>query len=198
MSLPTGRATPSYAEIEANPIIPFRGVRGPVTLAFDLSSSACGWAVGQSGKLERYGKLVFKGSSGIGEKLVSFGELCDVLLQTFRPNLTVLEYPLSRHNKVTQRHYELVGVLRAAVYANLGYEIEQTHFIAPVTIKKWLEIPKGKGANHDHNKLLMVNKINDLFDLQLRYDPNSKAQTDDDTADAIAALVTWYRREGRD
>jgi Holliday junction resolvasome RuvABC endonuclease subunit len=193
---PTARAEPSFAEIEANPIVPANGRKhtGKVTLAFDLSSSCCGWAVGQDETLERYGKFIFKSTAGTSEKLAAFAGLVDVLLATFQPNEVILENPLSGRAKVTARHFELVGILRATVYARLGYEIEQEHFISPKTVKKWMEVPSG--TDHNNNKLIMVNKINDLFGLQLKYDPNSKIHTDDDTADAIAALVAWYRRAG--
>ena len=195
MIQPTAKAIPSLQEIQANPIIALVGKdRGEIALAFDISGSCCGWCVGQDSNLERYGKLIFKSTAETGEKLVAFGELVDVLLSTFRPHLVLLENPLSSHAKVTARHFELVGILRAAVYAHLNLELQKEHFVAPVTIKKWMAVVKG--VNHNDNKRIMVNTVNELCHLDLQYDEKSKNYTDDDVADAIATMVTFYRRAG--
>lgn len=190
---PAGAGFPTLAEIKGNPI---RGPKGqtPLTeLALDLSSSCVGWACGANQRLERHGKFVFKTTSGIGEKLVSFEEYLDGLIRTYLPSTLLVERP-SAYGKTNERHTELLGITRKVWYERTTMEIDPTWIIAPMTIKKWMRVEPGN--THDQNKILMLNKVNSLYRLQLKWDKGSKYKSDDDIADAIAVLTTHWRRAG--
>jgi Holliday junction resolvasome RuvABC endonuclease subunit len=190
---PVATCRPSIEEIRGNPVVPLAHERiRESVLAFDISSTCCGWALGRQEQLDRYGKITFRTTAGISEKLAAFHELVMTLLTVYRPDTVILEMPQSRRAKVTARHYEYVGVLRALSSKLISFEIEQEHFVAPVTVKKWLGVPKGQ--DHADNKRIMVNTINAVCGINLKFDAASKNATDDDVADAIAVLLTWYRR----
>lgn len=162
-----------------------------VELSLDTSSSCIGWALGVDGELVTFGKLVFRSTAGIGEKLQACLEWFNALLETYRPARILFERPLSRKGNVTQRHAELIGVMRCAYHMRTGQEIPDEWFIAATTVKRVMNVRRGRG--HDENKRIMVDKINEVYGLKLKYHRNSKIQTDDDTADAIAVLETSWR-----
>lgn len=159
----------------------------PVVLAFDLSGSCIGWAVGIGGALINYGKYVFKTTAMPGEKLLAFAELLETLFTTYQPEILLAEKPLARGKTVN--HFEFLGVLRLAWRDYTGEELDKEHIISPRTVKTHLNVPRGR--NHQHNKELMVKKINTLFRLNLVC-ATSKYKSDDDTADAIAVMVTYW------
>lgn len=189
---PAGTGYPSIAQIRANPIVDRKGNKRLTQLALDLSSSCVGWAVGANKKLERHGKLVFKSTAGTGEKLVSFEEYLEALIGTYWPATLLVEKPPSRMGDTTVRHAELLGITRKVWREITGSEIEKEWLIDPKVVKRVMNVKRG--ANHDENKKIMVNKINALYGLSFKFDKNSKIKTDDDTADAIAVLTTHWRR----
>lgn len=53
--------------------------------------------------------------------------------------------------------------------------------------------------DHDDNKKIMVRRINSIYGLHLKFIKNkSKTHNDDDVADAIALLHSWWLREHDD
>jgi Holliday junction resolvasome RuvABC endonuclease subunit len=190
---PAGTGFPSVAEILGNPLpASVQQGRGSVELALDISSSCVGWAIGANRKAAlHYGKFVFKSTAEIGEKLVSFEEFLNALLTAFGPTRLLIEKPPARRGDTTARHFELVGIVRKVWRSRTDKEILKSWFIPPRTIKRVMNVRSGN--NHTDNKKIMVNKINSLFQLSLKFHPNSSLQSDDDVADAIAVLVTYYR-----
>jgi Holliday junction resolvasome RuvABC endonuclease subunit len=189
-----GTGYPTLAQLKANPI---RGPKGetPLTdLALDLSSTCVGWAVSADRKLERYGKFVFRSTAGVGEKLTSFEKYLDGLIGTVWPERLLVERPSAQGNTAI-RHLELLGIVRKVWFARSGMEIEKEHLIHPKSVKAAMRV--ARGANHDQNKIIMLNKVNSLYSLSLKWDRNSKIKSDDDIADAIAVLTTFWRRNSR-
>jgi len=191
---PAGQAFPSVEEIKANPVVGRKGEKLLTQLALDLSSSCVGWAVGANGKLGPKGKFVFKSTAGTGEKLVCFEAFLRTLIQTFFPSVLIIERPLSRRANTTGRHFELLGIVKKLWSEMTGQELDEASIISPITIKRIMGVKAGR--DHDHNKEIMVNRVNSLYGLGLRFDKGSKLKTDDDTADAIAALHTYWRLHG--
>lgn len=194
---PAGAGFPSIQEIRANPVVLPRTKKKPrVDLALDLSSSCVGWAVGVDRSLARWGKFVFKSTAGTGEKLVSFEEFFATLLEVFQPDRLLIERPSSK-GKTRERHTEIMGIIRKVWYEKTGKELLDSWLISPRTVKSVMQVQRGR--NHAQNKEIMVKKINALFGsvLHLRFDPNSKYKSDDDIADAIAVLVTYWRRNAK-
>ncbi len=192
---PAGQCFPPLKEIQANPIVAIVGKDNPkIDLAFDLSSSCVGWAVGVDKELARYGKFVFKSTAEVGEKLVVFEEFLGTLILTMEPDRLLLERPMTRRANTTIRHTELVGIVRKVWRQMTDLEILDSWIISPITVKAAMNVKRG--ADHEQNKKIMVAKINDLYGLNLKFDKNSKLKTDDDTADAIAVMTTAWRRGG--
>lgn len=185
--VPTCRAIPSLEAIQAKPIA-HRG-RKQIRLALDLSTSCVGWALGAGTEILAYGKFVFADDREMGDKLVSFADHLLVLLKTFKPHRVVAERPMSRRGQVTALHNQMLGVVRHIVFQHLSVEVLDTHLISPITVKNRLGVRKGK--DHAQNKQYMVEHINEVLGLNLKYHPNSKLQTQDDVADAIAILLAW-------
>lgn len=187
---PVATGIPSLEEIESSASVVVDKLH--VTLSFDLSTRSVGWALGSEGELVMYGKYVFKTTANMGEKLVAFDALIQSLISTYEPTTLVLERPDPRGK--TRSHFELLGVLRMNWSKYINAEIPKTNLIASRTVKKHLHVDPGK--NHTENKRRMVEKINQMFSLQLQFDKNSAYKSDDDIADAIAVLVTSWRLNG--
>lgn len=194
---PAGQSFPPLPQIQANPILAPRSKNArkySTDLALDLSSSCVGWCVGVDRKApERWGKFVYKSTAGPGEKLVSFETFLAALLALFKPDRVLIERP-SNKGKTRERHTEIMGIVRKVWFEATAGEILDSWIISPRTIKNAMQVERGQ--NHAQNKEIMVNKINALFShiLHLKYHPNSKLQSDDDIADAIAVLITAWRR----
>lgn len=158
----------------------------------DLSTSCVGFAVGADRKLARHGKFVFKSTSGTGEKLCALEEWLVAVLLTYMPERILIEKTVSRRGNTTLRHAEVLGIVRKVWYEITATEIPDSWLISSITVKNLMKVERGR--DHDHNKQIMVTKVNSLYNLKLHYDKNSKYKTDDDTADAIAVLTTYWRR----
>lgn len=162
-------------------------------LAFDISKKCVGWALGVDGELVNYGKFVFKTTTDLGERILSFWEFLEALVAAYSPDIIVLEEPLRRAK--VRVHFEFLGVLRLLHMMHYGENIPDNRLISPTMVKKHLHVKRGKG--HDENKRIMVDKINQMFSLSLNYHKHSAIEGDDDVADAIAVLVTWWRINGK-
>lgn len=162
-----------------------------IELALDISSSCTGWALGVDRELLGFGKLVFKAGSEIGEKLLAFGDWADSMLDHATPHALYIEKPLSRRGNVTQRHAELVGVLRDRWRRYADQEILESWVIPATTVKRCMNVKRG--ISHADNKRIMVDKVNQLYGLHLEFNKGSKLKSEDDCADAIAVLTTKWR-----
>ncbi len=187
---PTATSIPSLDDIEETGST--LDLTEEVTLSLDISGSCIGWALGVNRELVTYGKHVFKGPATIGEKLYSFEDLINTLLGAYRPSVLVLEEPLKRAK--VRSHFEFLGVLRVLWRHYCGEDIPPDNLIDPRKVKKLLHVQPGR--NHKENKKRMVQKINQMYGLNLAFQPNSALQSDDDIADAIAVLATHWRLHG--
>lgn len=193
---PIGQGFPSSEEIRSNPIPKIANKKGGkvvTVLSLDLSSRCVGWALGMDGEVVLYGKYVFKSTSQVlGEKLSAFGQYLAVLLDVYAPDRVLVEKPLLRKGNTTARHYEMLGVVRSILWERNRRELLDSWLIPATTVKRLLNVPRGQ--NHEQNKQLMVRKINQLMQVNLKFDPNSKYKSDDDMADAIALLYAYWRK----
>lgn len=188
-----GTPIPSVAEIESYKLPRRRGKRQTVDLALDMSTSCVGWVVGVNHKPIHHGKFILKKDAGIGHKLAAFDEFLASLLVAFTPDRLAVEKPVKRRGNTTERHMELMGIVRKTWVQYMGEELMESWIIPPTTVKRVLQVQPG--ANHEANKQIMVERINDLFDLGLKYHKSNKKISDDDIADAYAVLVTlWNSR----
>lgn len=144
-----------------------------------------------------YGKFIFKAGVEVPAKLSIFREYLETLLEVYEPDVVVCEKPLSRRANTTQRHSELLGVIKETVFTTLGYSIKDSWVIPALTVKSLLKVPTStnpdKTKRHDENKAIMCRRINELYGLGLKFD-NSKLTAGDDIADAIAVLTAYLRR----
>jgi Holliday junction resolvasome RuvABC endonuclease subunit len=199
--LPAGRGFPTASEITSNPN-PARIVakgkvkpakKSQVILTLDLSTSCVGWAVGEEPRLVNYGKFVFTDDREFGEKMLAFKAYLLTIFTTYRPDRVIVEKPISRHGNTTALHNQLLGVVRLLAVEALEYEIMDRHLVSPRTVKALLEVKAGD--DHNHNKKIMVEHVNKAFGLKLQFHENSKLQTEDDIADAIAILLACWTRK---
>lgn len=164
-------------------------------LALDVSGSCTGWALGLYGKLESYGKYIQKQSGSKGKKLAQFAEWFSSLLEAKKPTIILIEKPYrGRNSNVLANLSKFIAVVELCAFLTLDLELKDEWFLDPRAIKKALQVQRGK--DYDDNKRIMVNRINQLFGLKLKYSKSkSKKLSDDDVADAIAVLVAFWKRE---
>lgn len=163
-------------------------------LALDVSGSCTGWAFGLYGKLEGYGKYIQKQTGSKGKRLAQFAEWLTSLLEAKKPTIILIEKPYrGRNSNVLANLSKFIAIVEFCAYLTLDLELEDSWFLDPRFIKKQMKVQKGQ--DYEDNKRLMVNKVNELFGLKLKYSSKkSKKLTDDDIADAIAILVAWWNQ----
>ena len=168
-----------------------------VILALDVSGAATGWAVGIDGKLEKYGKFIGNTSNSKGQQLLDFFDWLISIITEVKPNIIVVEKPFrGRNSNVLAQISKFIAIVELASYKILEKEILPEWFVDPKTVKRTLKVKKGR--NHDENKKLMVRRINSLYGLHLKFIKNkSKKYNDDDMADAIAILHSWWINHGK-
>lgn len=193
MASPAGQSVPDLTQIHIASTQFLRKKKNqPIDLALDISSKCVGWAVGVGKELRYYGKFVFRTNAEVGEKLLAFDEFIGELLRVLRPDRLFVEKTPSRKGKTTERHLELLGVIRKVWRQATDKEIRESWIIPAITIKRFMNVKKGR--NHAENKRIMVNRINEVLGISLNWHNNSKYQSDDDVADAIAVLLTAWRK----
>lgn len=164
-------------------------------LALDVSGSCTGWAFGLYGKLEGYGKYIQKQTGSKGKRLAQFAEWLTSLLEAKKPTIILIERPYrGRNSNVLANLSKFIAVVELCAYLTLDLGLEDSWFLDPRFIKKQMKVQKGQ--DYEDNKRLMVNKVNEMFGLKLKFSTKkSKKLTDDDIADAIAILVAWWNQE---
>src|SRR6266516_2034085 len=163
-------------------------------LALDISSTCTGWAYGVDGKLIAYGKHIQK-QMDRGKKLALFAQWIVQILEAKRPNIILIEKPYrGRNSNVLAVLSKFIAVAEMCVFIVLGIELEDNWFRDPKANKKALQV--SKGSDYEDNKRLMVQKINQIYNLKLKYGAKkSKKTNDDDISDAIAILTAWWETE---
>lgn len=184
--VPTLRAVPTLEAIKAHTHPARVNQRESVTLAFDLSSSCIGWAVGTTSEVIAYGKFIFA-DRVMGAKLDALIPALLVLFETFKPKRVAAERPMAHRGPTTALHNQILGIVRLVAYQHSKLDILDVNLLSPRAIKKRLGVVKGR--NHDHNKVIMVEYVNKVLGLNLKFHPNSKLQSQDDVADALAVLL---------
>ena len=162
-------------------------------LALDISGTATGWAFGFDGKLENFGKYIVKQSESKGQKLLEFSKFLEELFYNKSPDIILIERPFKgRNSNVLANLSKFIAIAEMAAYKVLSLEINDSWFLDPRQIKRLLKVRKGR--DHDENKKNMVQKINNLYGLRLKYKINkNKKYCDDDISDAIAILTAWWK-----
>lgn len=125
--------------------------------------------------------------------MVAFKSYLLTVFKTYGPDRVIVEKPISRHGKTTALHNQLLGIVRLIAIESLEYEIEDRHLVSPRTVKGILGVKAGD--DHNHNKRIMVEYVNETLGLKLQYHDNSKLQTEDDIADAIAIILAIWKRK---
>ena len=170
------------------------------TIALDVSGAATGWAFGEDHSLKAYGKFISDLKKPRGERLYDFSHFLEQLFLTYKPDIILIERPyLGRNSDVLVNLSKFIALVELQAFLVLGLRIEDEWFISSKTVKKIMSIghlkkPKSQRAKYNANKQQMVNRINALCGLTLQYaDGKSKKYNDDDIADAIAVLLTWWK-----
>lgn len=187
----TLRAIPSLADVKAKPYPRVKKLGQPLCLALDLSTSCIGWALGNKKEIFQYGKFVFA-DRPMGDKLLAFYDALTELVKTFQPDRVYVERPMSRAGRTTALHNQVFGIVRLVVLQVMGYEMLDAFIVSAKTVKTRLGVRPGQ--DHDDRKKIMVNHVNRVLGLKLKFHPGSKLQSQDDIADAIAILLAFVVR----
>lgn len=163
-------------------------------LALDISSKCVGWAIFDDGDLVAFNQYMPHGHEH-GEKLVDFHVWLSEMFQQWEPTDVVYEMPYPGREKhafgVLQMY---VAALFAEHWMYFGREIPTNSRITPREVKRANGLLTG--GTYKANKALAVAKVNELYQLKLKYDYNdrNKERSQDDTADAILLGRAWVLR----
>lgn len=172
-----------------------------IILGFDISSVCVGFALFHERELRAHGKLILEGDYA-GEKLIDFYNKAQTLLEVHNPDLVIVEKPFRGQGRAFEVLVQYHAALKMAIHKVLGRPLLPDHGLTPRQVKKVIaeERPvkrttkrKSSPNTYENNKKDMVQRINQLYGLRLRYKENDikKTTSDDDTADAIAVVHAW-------
>ncbi len=166
-----------------------------VVVALDISSVCVGYSIHEDGRLLKHGRYRLR-AKGHGEKLGKFRKWLLRLLRKYNPSDVVIEKPFPKgrisHTYHVLSMYEAIAV--DAHFVVLQYEMPAENKIFAHEVKRIMGVKKG--ANHADNKYIMVQAVNQMFGLSLKYvDKDSKkVKSQDDVADAIALGYAWHQK----
>src|SRR5687767_6542919 len=160
-------------------------------LALDISGTATGWCYLVNSNLESFGKYIAKPTAPKGKKLLDFYVWVEDMLNSKKPDIVLIEKPYrGRNSNVLVNISKFIAVVELLAIKVLGLEIDSSWFVDPKKIKTTLQVKKGR--DYYDNKRLMVNKINSLYGLKLKFKAKkAKAYNDDDISDSIALAHAW-------
>jgi len=173
-------------------------------LAFDVAGEATGWSYAEGRTLKAYGKHISNIRKPKGERLYAFYVYIGSLLEKYTPDIILVERPyIGRNSGVLTNLSKFIAMIDLQAYSVLKIEIKPEWYIHSRAVKRIMDLKKLKGNNHttrdkyNHNKREMVRKVNKQFGLKLKFNANvSKRYNDDDIADSIGLLVTWWKMQG--
>lgn len=157
----------------------------------DLGVKCVGFAFGNKDSLIKYGKYVAKPGLANGERLYKFSKWLSSTINGLptRPNIVIIESPYLKQNVKTYGVLnQLLGVASREIYRILAVEEQE---IPPSKVKNVVK-PK-KSSDYYERKANMVTKINQIYNIDLKYHKSNKNISDDDIADAIALLETYVK-----
>lgn len=194
-----GRRSPRPRRSRRRDPAPARTIRTtplPVRLlSLDVSSTCVGWALFDEGHLINYGKYRPAGVEH-AERLGTFAMWLRHLLEEHRPVQLVAEAPFfaGRGPKTYALLSTYHGVVQVAYYDFFGTPMPGENGVQPRQVKRILRVKVGD--EYQDRKRLMVQLINKLYGLDLRYKEQDKTKrvSDDDIADAIAVGRAWLMR----
>lgn len=160
-------------------------------LALDISGTATGWAYFLDDSLKLFGKYIAKPTAPKGKKLLDFYVWVEEILNTKKPDIILIEKPYrGRNSNVLANISKFIAIVELLSIKVLDLEIEPDCFLDPKRIKIALKVKKGK--DYYDNKKLMVQRINGLYGLKLKYKAKkAKSYNDDDIADSVALGHAW-------
>lgn len=162
-------------------------------LGLDTSSVCVGFSLFTGSRLSKYGRYVQVGK-GHGERLMHFQDWLLEQFVAFRPDQVVVEMPYSGRRRhafgVLMLYY---GAVISTFFRWAGMEMPKENQVQANVVKRRLEMDKG--SSHAERKRMMVDKINELYGLKLKYKATDKHKkvSEDDTADAIALVHAWLQ-----
>lgn len=161
-------------------------------IGLDTSSKCIGWALFEGTRLLKYGKIQLKGESHGQRLLQAYSELHD-LFKASNSDAVFVEMPY-RSSSYGILMWYIASVLLAH-YAAYGRELPKQNMLQSKSVKAVMGVEAGK--NHDHNKKIMVAKVNEQFGLSLKFTPKDKDKkvSTDDIADAIAVGWTGIQKD---
>lgn len=157
----------------------------------DLGVKCVGFSFGQKGSLIKWGKYVAKPGLGNAERLYKFSKWLASTVNGLphKPSIVVIESPYMKNNVKTYGVLnQLMGTAFREIYRILNIEPLE---LPPSKIKNIVRPKKGK--TYEERKKNMVDKINELYGLDLNYHKSNKQISDDDIADAIAIFEAYVK-----
>lgn len=160
-------------------------------LGLDISSKFVGWAIFDDLEPHTHGLYRHVGV-GHGERLGNYLNWLYSLFAEYKPDEIVIELPFAGRRRNTFGVLTLyISTTILAHYQHMGKELPDENKLQAREIKHLMQVQRG--SDHDENKAIMVEVINRLYGLNLRFDPrdSTKKISEDDIADAYAIILAW-------
>jgi Holliday junction resolvasome RuvABC endonuclease subunit len=184
-------------------------INKPIILGLDISFKRTGWALTDIMKLKDYGIIVppkeFKNVTHKDKEFSKFLKWYQDRIQLLVNNIVLVEKKLN-YAVIEELNMEFVRAAKPILQVHaaakigiiMGYALTDISYIHNRTLKAFFEMPmfkkkkfskdvvkKSKELKKRPEKILMIDIINRMYELNLSY-------KQDDEADAIALCVTKY------
>jgi hypothetical protein len=173
--------------------VPITRTTAGTVLCLDVSSVCVGYAVFENTTLRAYGKHLQEGRDH-GERLTTFRAWLFDQLNEVQPDHLVVELPFAGRRRFAYGVLQMYwGMVQAVYYEWAGHELPVEDRVQANVVKQ--RMGSKHKATHDQRKKAMVDQINGLYGLSLKFKSGAtdkqKRVSDDDISDAIALGRAW-------
>ena len=164
-----------------------------IILSLDMSTKSTGWCIFKNNELYKYGKIIISKNTEWHERISIMGIEIQALIDEFRPDKVIAEdVPLEKQRgmKTLGQLYSLHGILTYVC----SLSKVQLEFIPVSTWRRLVGLYDGtnEGKKRAVLKKHSIEKVNELFNLELNWVSDNSLKNDDDISDAILLVCSTF------
>lgn len=165
-----------------------------VTMGLDCSTTSTGWAIFDKDELLDYGVIQPKGEDW-RERLYNEGQPLAEVMEKYKPERIYMEdVPLKKSNPKTLL---ILGAVQGFIYGLASHANVPIKFLLPSEWRSPLNLYDGsrEGTKRDVLKHKAIEKVNQIFGLELKWVSPKSKKNEDDIAEAILICYSQVKQK---